>query len=191
MLFRSKEADLADAVHKYRAFGRQLKVIEADSRHNIGTIRLLAQRERLQTGKTPVIMIDYLQVVPVADPALKDKRSEVDYLVSELRRLARELGTPIIAISSMARAEYKTARMSGFKESGGIEYGTDVAAIMTVENETDGSERAIDLKVIKNRNGRRKIIRFRYDMKHDAFEEEGTEDLDYRTALGVEDDEKY
>ena len=185
-----KEADLAEAVQKYRAFGRQLKVIEADSRHNIGTIRLLAQRERLQTGKAPVIMIDYLQVVPVTDPALKDKRSEMDYLVSELRRLARELGTPIIAISSMARAEYKTARMSGFKESGGIEYGTDVAAIMTVEDEIDGSERTIDLKVIKNRNGRRKIIRFRYDMKHDAFLEEGADELNYLDALGVDDDDK-
>jgi len=177
-----------DAVQKYRDFGRRLKIIEADFHHNVGTIRLLAQREKLQTGKAPVVFIDYLQVVPVADPALKDKRAEVDFLVSELRRLARDIGSPIIAVSSMPRSEYDRVQMSGFKESGGIEYGTDIAAIMDVKNEDpNGTERIIDLAVIKNRNGRRKIIRLRYEMKYDAFQEEGDEELNYLQALGKED----
>ena len=78
-----KGPDLDEAVKKYRDFGRRLTIIEADFHHNVGTIRLLAQRERRQTGKAPVIFVDYLQVVPVADPALTDKRAEVDFLVSE------------------------------------------------------------------------------------------------------------
>ncbi len=187
-----KGPDLDEAVKKYRDFGRRLTIIEADFHHNVGTIRLLAQRERRQTGKAPVIFVDYLQVVPVADPALTDKRAEVDFLVSELRRLARDTGASIIAISSMARSEYKRVQMSAFKESGGIEYGADVAAIMDVKDErAEGSERIIDLAVVKNRNGRRKKINFRYEMKYDAFNEEGAEYLNYRDSLGKDyDNEK-
>ena len=181
---------IEDAAEKYKGFGRQLKIIEADFHHNVGMIRLLAQREKHLTGKAPVIVIDYLQVVPVADPALKDKRAEVDFLVSELRRLARDIGSPIVAVSSMPRSEYKHVKMSGFKESGGIEYGTDIAAIMDVKAEAgDVSERDIDLAVIKNRNGRRKIIRLKYEMMYDVFQEEGEEDLNYLEALGKEDED--
>lgn len=177
------------ALAKYQALGRRLKIIEADFHHNIGTIRLMAQREKLMTGKAPAIFVDYLQVVPAADPALKDKRSEVDYLVSEFRRLARDIGSPVIIVSSMSRAEYGRVQMSGFKESGGIEYGADIAAIMSVLKETDGTERSIDLAIIKNRNGRRKKINFQYEMKYDAFTEGDAQDLDYLKALGIENNE--
>ncbi len=186
-----KEDVLADAVKQYRAIGRRLTIIEADFHHDIGTIRLLAQRERRQTGKPPVIFVDYLQVVPVADPALKDKRSEVDYLVSELRRLARDIDASIIAISSMARSEYERASLSGFKESGGIEYGADIAAIMTVKREGEGKngpERSIDLAVVKNRNGGRKKINFRYEMRIDNFIDESADDLNYLDSLGKTND---
>ena len=186
-----KEGVLADAVNQYRTIGRRLTIIEADFHHDIGTIRLLAQRERRQTGKPPVIFVDYLQVVPVADPALKDKRSEVDYLVSELRRLARDIDASIIAISSMARSEYERASLSGFKESGGIEYGADIAAIMTVKREGEGKngpERSIDLAVVKNRNGGRKKINFRYEMRIDNFIDESADDLNYLDSLGKTND---
>ncbi len=180
----------SSALAKYQALGRRLKIIEADFHHNIGTIRLLAQREKLATGKAPAVFVDYLQVVPAVDPALKDKRSEVDYLVSEFRRLARDIGSPIVIVSSMSRAEYSRVRMSGFKESGGIEYGADIAAIMKVKDEQkDGTERSIDLAVIKNRNGRRGIIRLRYEMTFDAFDEEGQEELSYMKALDEDADE--
>ena len=182
-----EEKDIADAIRKYLSFGHRLKIVESDFQHNIGTIRLLAQREKLQADKAPAILIDYLQVMPVANPALKDKRAEVDFLVSELRRLARDIGSPIIAVSSMPRSEYKNVKMSGFKESGGIEYGTDVAAIMDVKKESGGGlERSVNLAVIKNRNGQRKIIRLRYEMVYDTFKEEGEEELNYLESLGVD-----
>lgn len=165
-----KEEDLADAVKQYRVAGRRLKIIEADASHNVGMIRLIAQREKHQAGKAPVIFIDYLQIIPAADLKLKDKRAEVDSLVSELRRLARDIDAPVVVISSMGRAEYDKARMSGFKESGGIEYGADLAAIMDVQDEMkDGTERDIDLVILKNRNGRRRVIELNYKMKFDTF----------------------
>jgi replicative DNA helicase len=82
--------------------------------------RELAQREKMKTGKAPVLIIDYLQIFPVDDPT-QDKRVAVDFLVSDLRRIARDIGSPVIAISAMSRAEYDRVKLSGFKESGGIE----------------------------------------------------------------------
>jgi len=178
-------ARIEEAAKAYKRFGKWIKVIEGDRQHTVGRIRLLAQMERMKAGKAPLVIIDYLQILPVNDPSLRDKRSEVDFLVSELRRMARDIEAPVIAISAMSRAEYDKARMSGFKESGGIEYGADIAAIMTVEQETDdGSERTIALNIIKNRNGRRGKAGMKYDMKHDHFEEEDFQNLNYLETLG-------
>jgi replicative DNA helicase len=171
----------------YKRFGKWIKIIEGDRQHTVGRIRLLAQREKMLTGKAPLIIIDYLQILPVNDPSLRDKRSEVDFLVSELRRIARDIEAPVIAISAMSRAEYDRAKMSGFKESGGIEYGADLAAIMTVEKESDnGSERTVALNILKNRNGRRGKAGMKYDMVHDHFEEEDFQNLSYLETLGKE-----
>jgi len=175
------------AAAAYKRFGKWIKIIEGDRQHTVGRIRLLAQREKMLTGKAPLIIIDYLQILPVNDPSLRDKRSEVDFLVSELRRIARDIEAPVIAISAMSRAEYDRAKMSGFKESGGIEYGADLAAIMTVEKESDnGSERTVALNIIKNRNGRRGKAGLKYDMVHDHFEEEDFQSLNYLETLGKE-----
>jgi len=182
-------AILASAAAEYKRFGKWIKIVEGDSRHTVGRIRLLAQREKLKTGKAPVIIIDYLQVLPVNDPSLRDKRAQVDFLVSDLRRIARDIEAPIICISSMSRAEYKEAKMTGFKESGGIEFGADTAAILTVEKESDdGTERTVMLNIIKNRNGRRAKIGMCYDMPQDHFEETDMQHLSYLEALGKDPD---
>lgn len=183
-------ADVAQAAAKYKVFGKWIRVIEGGRDHTVGRIRLLAQRERMKTEKKPVIIIDYLQQLPADDPSLRDKRGEVDFTVSELRRIARDIDAPIIAISAMSRVEYRRARMSGFKESGGIEYGADIAAIMTVEDEDkEGSERTVALNIIKNRNGRRGRVGMKYDMAHDHFEETDSGYLSYLETLGKDDDE--
>lgn len=183
---KADEAKLKDAVQVYRNIGKWIKIIEGDRQHTVGRIRLMAQREKKISGKSPVIVIDYLQILPISDQGLRDKRAEVDFLVSDLRRVARELEAPVIVISSMSRAEYSAAKMSGFKESGGIEYGADIAAIMTVEDEQEGKTRTVALNIIKNRNGRRGKIGLAYDMEHDHFEEEDFSHLSYLDILGKE-----
>lgn len=181
----------ADAVQQYKRFGKWITVIEADREYTVGRIRLIAQRAKMLSNKAPVIVVDYLQIVPVSDPALKDKRAEVDFLVSDFRRMARDIGSPIILVSSMSRAEYKDAKMSGFKESGGIEYGSDIAAIMKVEDEmNEGTSRTVSLNIIKNRNGRRAKIGMTYDMEHDSFNETSDEFLKYLESLGVNINDK-
>jgi replicative DNA helicase len=182
-------AKVEEAARTYKRFAKWIKVIEGDRQHTVRRIRLLAQREKMKTGKAPVIVIDYLQILPFDDPT-QDKRVAVDSLVSDLRRIARDVGSPVIAISAMSRAEYAKVKMSGFKESGGIEYGTDIAAILTVEKESeDGSERDVALNIIKNRNGRRGKVGMKYDMRHDYFEETDQGFVNYVDTLGKDDEQ--
>jgi replicative DNA helicase len=149
-------------------------------------IRLLAQREKVKTGKAPLLVIDYVQILPVEETA-QGKRAAVDFLVSDLRRIARDIGSPVIAISAMSRAEYTNVKMSGFKESGGIEYGTDIAAILTVEDEDkSGAERTVALNIIKNRDGRRAKIGMKYEMTLDSFRETDQGFTSYMEAIGKE-----
>lgn len=77
-------------------------------------------------GQAPVIIIDYLQVIAPINSRLGDKQN-VDMNISELKRLSRNLDTPVIAISSVNRQNYLSyIDFQSFKESGSIEYGADV-----------------------------------------------------------------
>lgn len=168
------------AVIEYQKIGKNMKIIESDYSHDIKVIRYAAEWEMNRTRKAPVIFIDYLQLVQVKNQDFRDKRQDVDYLLGELRRMARTLGTPIVAISSMPRSAYEEVSMGGFKESGGIEYATDVAAIMNITDEDiKGAWRTIDLVILKHRNGQRRKIQLQYEPSFDTFKEESDEPLKY------------
>lgn len=74
----------------------------------------------------PVVFVDYLQLLaPVDERAME--RKNVDRNVSELRKIAKTMNTPVVAIASLNRAAYYSPLdLDSFKESGGIEYGADV-----------------------------------------------------------------
>lgn len=75
--------------------------------------------------KTPVIFLDYIQILAPTDKTMTDKQN-IDECVLKLKQLSNELETPIIAISSYNRDNYyEPANVSAFKESGSIEYGAD------------------------------------------------------------------
>jgi replicative DNA helicase len=184
---KADKAKLEEARAKYKLFSKHLKIIDADVHDNVGMIRLKAQREKMKNRFAPVIFIDYLQAMPSADPTLQDRRQEIDMTISELRRLARDIGSPIVVVSSTSRGEYKNPTMKAFKESGGVEFGADVAAVLNVERDDKDNERSIELKVVKNRNGRRLKISFKYEMNVDRFTESSDSGLTYLDALGGDD----
>ena len=84
--------------------------------------------------------------------------------VLELKRISRDFKTPVIGISSLNRASYKEAiSMEAFKESGSLEYGSDVLIGLQLngagQKNFDANEakrknpREIELVILKNRNG--------------------------------------
>lgn len=74
----------------------------------------------------PVVVVDYLQMLAPPEPGLGDKQC-VDRNVYLLKAMAKKHHVPVIALSSFSRAGYASAAsMSSYKESGGIEYASDV-----------------------------------------------------------------
>ncbi len=95
---------------------------------NIGVkeIKNYVENHKEITGQTPVIIVDYLQILAPADPRSTDKQN-TDNNVVELKRISRDFNTPVIAISSLNRENYTAPiNMAAFKESGAIEYTSDI-----------------------------------------------------------------
>lgn len=115
------------------------------------------------TGKRPLVFIDYLQILAPHDPKMTDKQN-TDHAVKVLKQLARDESIAILAISSLNRANYsEKISMQAFKESGAIEYSSDVLLGMQLKgmgtSEFDVNEakrkdpREVELHFLKNRNG--------------------------------------
>ena len=101
-------------------------------------------------------------------------KQNVDRTTSALKRLSRDYNLTIIAISSFNRESYwQQVTLTSFKESGSVEYSSDVLLALSpagmVEGTSDNDKksnkqtitrtkvakvRKIELHVLKNRNGR-------------------------------------
>jgi replicative DNA helicase len=81
----------------------------------------------------------------------------------------------VIAISAENRAGYRSKQLDVFKESGGIEYSSDIAAILTHDREktraADGKYRVVDFNVVKNRNGELGVVKFKFYPERAEFVE--------------------
>lgn len=77
------------------------------------------------TGKVPIIMVDYLQIVQ-EDSQMTDK-AKIDSITKRLKILQRKHNAVVMVISSINRANYMLPiDFESFKESGSIEYSADV-----------------------------------------------------------------
>lgn len=129
------------------------------------------------TGNRPVVIVDYLQII-APDDKRADTRFNIDDAVTRLKVLSTQNNVPVIAISSMNRDSYsKAISMTSFKESGGIEYSSDVLiglqfarqrevdetnktkknnepySVLSHDDEKGKLPREIELKILKQRNG--------------------------------------
>lgn len=114
------------AIERYKQYAGHLYINEGVG--NIGTeqIRKKAEQHIRTTGNTPVILIDYLQILAPNDVRASDKQN-IDKAVLELKRISRDLKTPVICISSFNRQSYTDpVNLASFKESGAVEYSADV-----------------------------------------------------------------
>lgn len=154
----------------------------------IGDIGAMEIREAVEkhiryTGNTPVVVIDYLQILAPYNEKYSDKQN-TDKSVTELKRISRDFKLPIIAISSFNRQNYSNAvDMEAFKESGAIEYSSDVLIGLQLKGAGGGkfdvneakkqNPREIELVILKNRNGRTgDKIPYKYYALFNQFSEE-------------------
>lgn len=132
---------------------------------DIGTakVREEIQKHILFTGKKPVVIIDYIQILAPADIRATDKQN-TDKAVLELKRISRDFKLPVIGVSSVNRASYNSkVSMEMLKESGSLEFGSDVifglqlkgvgTSGFDVNTAKNKNPREVELVILKNRNG--------------------------------------
>ena len=168
-----------------------------DGLQEIEDIETKIEKHKKMTGNNPVIFIDYLQIIKSTVNSSKERRLQIDEIVSKLRIMSVQYETPIFVISSINRFAYgrskqgsvtseccdeKDIYMADLKESGGIEYGADVIITLQAERDDDHDDqvRQMKLRVIKNRTGRRhkkdEYISLDFNTWYNLFSEETREE---------------
>lgn len=151
------------AVDAYGQYAGRLYIHEGVGDIGVDAIRVAVEQHIRFTGNRPVVLVDYLQILAPYNERLSDKQN-TDKAVLELKRISRDHKIPVIVISSFNRQNYKeTVTMEAFKESGAIEYSSDVLLGLQLEGagkkDFDATEekkkmpRQVELVVLKNRNG--------------------------------------
>lgn len=163
--YSQTERDLINSsILEYSKYAQNIYISEGVGDIGAEQIRETVRKHILFTGKTPVVIIDYLQILAPYSERATDKQN-TDKAVMELKRISRDYKTPVIGISSFNRANYKEAvTMEAFKESGAIEYSSDILIGLQLKGagkkDFDANEakrkypREIELVILKNRNGR-------------------------------------
>lgn len=176
---------IGNAVSSYAEYAKHVFIFEGVGTIGAAKIRESVEKHIATTGRRPVVVIDYLQILAPYDVRATDKQN-TDQAVLELKRISRDCKLPILAISSFNRENYKNAvGMQAFKESGAIEYSSDVLIGLQLEgagqDDFDATAakrqtpRHIELVVLKNRNGRvGDKIRYDYYAMFNFFNEIGT-----------------
>lgn len=173
------------AIKRYTEYAGNIYIVEAFGQIGFQDVRELVKIHHEKTGQAPLVIIDYLQIMKPDDPRATDK-TNTDKAVNGLKQISRDFKTTIVAISSLNRDSYNIPMsLKAFKESGAIEYSSDVligldftkmlddAKEMDFEEEKDKVPRNITLTILKNRNGRTgKRINYLYDPRFNYFEED-------------------
>ena len=176
--------------------GPYLTIIEAGRKDTVEAIRAAAiMAQRKAGGGRVLLVLDYLQIIPAGKEAPDAIREKIDANLSELRRLSRDLKSPVLVVSSQNREAYKENKpptLAALKESGGIEYSAD--AVICLWRDKEESERLtekykrltvrVEAHVLKNRNGELSKIKLDFTPEWSLFTERDKEDLDYAAALG-------
>ena len=184
-LYNQAERDLIKcAMQDYKDISKNIFI-----REGMGDVRaetIVEQvKEHINKGnKPPVVIVDYLQILAPHNEKATDK-TNTDYAILTLKRLSRDYKIPVIVISSFNRENYKNkVSMQSFKESGAIEYSSDVLIGLQLEGagmddfDVDKAKREnprkIEAVILKNRNGKTgDTITYNFYAMFNYFDEKG------------------
>ena len=164
-LLKEEKELVKSAIGQYKTYvANNLYGCEGVGSMGVKEIREKVKEHITYTGRTPIVIVDYLQILAPMEPKATDKQN-MDRAVVELKRISRDYKTPVIAISSLNRDNYtRKVSMRSFKESGAIEYSSDVLIGLQFRNVgNDGFDldkeiaklpRELELVVLKNRKGK-------------------------------------
>lgn len=143
-------------------------------------IRAKCRRLKQEKGNLGLIVIDYLQLIE--GTGKESRQQEVSEISRQLKKLAKELSVPVIALSQLSRSveqrQDKRPILSDLRESGSIEQDADIVAFLYREdyyrNEDDEEEEQVDENVVevileKNRSGARGTCKLLFIKEYNKF----------------------
>ncbi|RHW52274.1 replicative DNA helicase [Bombilactobacillus bombi] len=145
-------------------------------------IRAKCRRLAKETGNLGLIIVDYLQLIE--GTGQENRQQEVSVISRQLKKLAKELHVPVIALSQLSRGveqrQDKRPMLSDIRESGSIEQDADVVAFLYRDDYyNDGNEdedatedtNAGEVEVIvgKNRSGPRGTVKLLFVKSYNKF----------------------
>ena len=155
---RLNEADWGKIGH---AIGR-LEVplfLDDNPQLTVMEIRAKARRIKARHGSLALIVVDYLQLMS-SPGRVENRQLEISEISRNLKVLARELETPIVALSQLSRnlesRADKRPMLSDLRESGSLEQDADVVMFLyrdEVYNDESPDKGSAEVIVAKHRSG--------------------------------------
>lgn len=197
----------------------RLSIVDYTKARNVAQVRDYVTKYLAKTGRAPVVIIDYCQILQPEPPEPggrpKPLREAMDDTATTLKRLAGACNSPVIVVSSINRANYAaTQDYEALKESGGLEFAADVLWQLQYQCQNDEdifggdgkgkqkerrdaisaamgeTPRKIELKCTKNRYGRAGWSAFfKYYSMFDCYEPCPREEL-HPSCVAIFDKQK-
>ena len=177
LISNDEHVDYSKILEKYEPIANNLYSI--DYLYDIREIESFIMQFKDNNPNTNiVVIIDYLQYILCGSNG--NDKQVVDIITKKLKELSKSLGITIVAISSLNRANYcGNITMESFKESGSIEYTSDILMGLEYTNsngndrdfEARKNPRKITLSVIKNRYGALGKINMDFNTLYHTFTE--------------------
>ena len=192
---------MAEALRDYSEFGQNIHITEGIGDVGVSRVKEKVEEFKKFKNEVPFVVIDYLQILAPYSLKMTDKQN-VDRNITELKRLSRDFNITILGISSFNRENYSApVSMASFKESGAIEYSSDVLIGLQYngwdyrDNEADSvrlkrlrelrksmeqagrnfGSQDIQVKILKNRNGIKGSLLFDFFPAFNYFRPQITE----------------
>lgn len=155
----------------------------------VSEIRARCRRLKKEKGSLGLIVIDYLQLIEGTNP--DNRQQEVSEISRQLKKLAKELEVPVIALSQLSRGveqrQDKRPVLSDIRESGSIEQDADIVSFLyrddyyqhdgdddnndQGQNNQDDDSNISEVEVIieKNRSGPRGTVKLLFAKSYNKF----------------------
>ena len=149
----------------------------------ISEIRARCRKLAQEKGNLGLILIDYLQLIE--GTGRENRQQEVSEISRQLKKLAKELKVPVIALSQLSRGveqrQDKRPVLSDIRESGSIEQDADIVAFLyrddyyrsegddDDEPEEQQNNNVIEVIIEKNRSGARGPVELLFIKEYNKF----------------------
>ncbi len=185
-------------------YGMQVYI---DDTSDLTPAQLRAKCRRLNAeGDLQLVVVDYLQLMR-SGLRTENRNTEISEIARGLKRVAKDLGLPVIALSQVNRAvesrENKRPMLSDLRESGSIEAEADLVMFLyrdryykrreqgMDEQEGEAPNEVAELIIAKHRNGPVGMVMYAFEpsfTRFSALDDQGKQDyLESLRGGGYED----